>query len=423
MRIPTRATARAAARAGVAAGAALALALTACGNGDDPQESADPPAATGELVIWGDPNRAAVLNEFKDRIEADLGVTLTIEEIAEDQQTTFVTASQQGAGPDVMIGAHDWIGNLVRNGAIDPIQLTDAQLAAFPEVAVEAVSFDGQIYGVPYAMENVALIRNTDLAPESPATIEELVATGQRLQADGEASEILCLQVGDQGDTYHIYPLYTSGGGYLFGRTEDGGWDPGDLGVGTEGSRAAFRKIRELGEAGVGALKRSIGGENAIPTFTDGGCPFLVSGPWAINDIREAGIGYDITPVPPFADGEPAQPFVGVQAFFVAARGENKAVAQEFVANYLTSTELAVALYEAEPRPPALTAALAQVQAEDPDLAKFVAAAEHGAPMPSIPEMAAIWGPFGTAEAAIVGGADVDEAVDAAAEAIADQIG
>jgi arabinogalactan oligomer/maltooligosaccharide transport system substrate-binding protein len=37
--------------------------------------------------------------------------------------------------------------------------------------------------------------------------------------------------------------------------------------------------------------------------------------------------------------------------------------------------------------------------------------------------MAAIWGPFGTAEAAIVGGADVDEAVDAAAEAIADQIG
>jgi arabinogalactan oligomer/maltooligosaccharide transport system substrate-binding protein len=276
---------------------------------------------------------------------------------------------------------------------------------------------------VPYALETLALIRNTDLAPEAPATIEELVSTGEQLQADGDASEILCLQVGDQGDAYHIYPLYTSGGGYLFGTTDDGTWDPTDLGVGTDESKAAFERIRELGEAGAGALKRSISGDNAIPTFTDGSCAFLVSGPWAINDIKEAGINYDLTPVPPFEGGETAQPFVGTQVFFVASRGSNKAVAQEFVANYLTAPELAVALYEAEPRPPALTAALEQVQAADPDLAKFVEAAGNGVPMPSIPEMAAIWEPFGTAEAAIIGGADVDEALDAAAQAISDQIG
>jgi arabinogalactan oligomer/maltooligosaccharide transport system substrate-binding protein len=406
------------------AAAALALALAACGGDDDgADDPPETPAATGELVIWSDPNRAAVLSEYQDQIEADLGVELSIEEIAEDQQTTFVTASQQGAGPDVMVGAHDWIGNLVQNGAIDPVQLTEAQLAAFPEVAIDAVTFEGQTYGVPYALENLALIRNTDLAPDAPATIEELVSTGEQLQADGEASEILCLQVGDQGDAYHIYPLYTSGGGYLFGTTDDGTWDPTDLGVGTDESKAAFEKIRELGEAGAGALKRSISGDNAIPTFAEGNCAFLVSGPWATNDIKEAGINYDLSPVPPFAGGDTAQPFVGAQVFFVASRGGNKAVAQEFVANYLTATELAVALYEAEPRPPALTAALEQVQADDADLVKFVEAAENGVPMPSIPEMAAIWEPFGTAEAAIVGGADVDEAVDAAAQAISDQIG
>jgi maltose-binding protein MalE len=53
-----------------------------------------------------------VLNQFKEQIEADLGVTLSIEEIPnEELQATFVTASQQGAGPDVTVGAHDWIGN------------------------------------------------------------------------------------------------------------------------------------------------------------------------------------------------------------------------------------------------------------------------------------------------------------------------
>lgn len=182
-----------------------------------------------------------------------------------------MTASQQGAGPDVTVGAHDWIGNLVQSGAIDPVQLTDQQLAGFPE-----------------------------------------------LQADGEASEIMCLQVGEQGDAYHIYPLYTSGGGYLFGTTEDGTWDPADLGVGSDESKAAFERIRELGEAGDGALKRSITGDNAIPTFTDGECAFLVSGPWAVNDVQDAGIAYDISPVPPFKGGDTAQPFVGAQTFFVA---------------------------------------------------------------------------------------------------------
>src|SRR5690606_20381582 len=162
-----------------------------------------------------------------------------------------------------------------------------------------------------------ALFRNTDLAPQAPRTIEEMVETGRRLRDEGETSEILCLQVGEQGDVYHIYPFYTSGGGYLFGTTADGSLDPDDLGVGTEGSKAAFEKIRELGEAGVGALKRSISGDNAIPLFVEGECAFLVSGPWAVNDIRTAGIPYDISPVPGFADGEVAQPFVGAQVFYV----------------------------------------------------------------------------------------------------------
>ena len=86
-----------------------------------------------------------------------------------------------------------------------------------------------------------------------------------------------------------------------------------------------------------GALNRSITGDNAIPTFTGGKTAFLISGPWAIADIKKAGIKYDITPVPAFAGGKPAQPFVGVQAFYVASKGKSKALAQEFVTNYVTN--------------------------------------------------------------------------------------
>ncbi|MGY4895371.1 sugar ABC transporter substrate-binding protein [Micromonospora aurantiaca (nom. illeg.)] len=410
--------------AGVVAVLGLALAASGCGDSGSDKPAADESAKAtgGKLVIWADDKRTAALKPFAEEFGKENGVTVEVQAVSKDLQTNFVTASQQGSGPDVVVGAHDWIGNLVQNGAIDPVQLPAEQKAGFNETAVKAVTFNGQLYGVPYATENIALIRNTELAPEAPKTIEDLVAAGKKLKAEKKASEILCLQSGQNGDAYHIYPLYTSGGGYLFGTAANGDYDPKDLGVGKPESIAAFQKIAKLGEKGEGALKRSITGENSIATFTGKKCAFLVSGPWAVADAKKANISYDISPVPGFAGGKEAQPFVGVQAFYVAAKGKNKALAQEFVTNYVTKPELAVALYKAEPRPPALTAAFDQVKGEDPDLAKFSEAGKNGQVLPAIPAMAAIWDPFGKAEAAIIGGADPAKTITAASKTIQGQI-
>ncbi|HTE49742.1 MAG TPA: maltose ABC transporter substrate-binding protein [Kofleriaceae bacterium] len=380
------------------------------------------PAAGGEVLIWADDKRAAVLQKFAADFGKSAGFNLKVQAVSKDLQTNFVTASQAGKGPDIVVGAHDWIGNLVQNGTIDPIQLTDEQKASFNPLAIKGVTFNGQVYAVPYAVENLALIRNTELAAEAPKTLEDLVAAGKALKSSKKASEILALQVGNNGDAYHIYPLYASAGGYLFGVGENGDYDPKDLGVAKPEAIAAFAKIGKLGEKGAGALKRSIGPENAISVFTGKKSAFLISGPWAITDIKKAGIQYDVSAIPGFKDGKPAKPFVGVQAFYVASKGKNKALAQEFVTNHLTTPELAVALYQAEPRPPALTAALDQVKGSDPDLEKFLAAGQSGDILPAIPAMAAVWDPFGKAAAAVVGGADAKTAVPGAAKAIEAQI-
>ncbi|MFG3686150.1 extracellular solute-binding protein [Micromonospora sp. NPDC047740] len=410
--------------AGVVAVLGLALAASGCGGSDSDKPAAkeSAKAAGGKLVIWADDKRTAALKPFAEEFGKENGVTVEVNAVSKDLQTNFVTASQQGSGPDVVVGAHDWIGNLVQNGAIDPVQLAADQKGGFSEVAVKAVTFNGQLYGVPYAQENLALIRNTELAPEAPKTIEDLVAAGKKLKAEKKVSEILCLQVGQNGDAYHIYPLYTSAGGYLFGTAANGDYDPKDLGVGKPESIAAFQKIGKLGEKGEGVLKRSIADTNSIANFTGKKCAYLVSGPWATADVKKAGVKYDISPVPGFAGGKEAQPFVGVQAFYVAAKGKNKALAQEFVANYVTKSDLAVALYQAEPRPPALTAALDQVKGTDPDLAKFQEAGKNGQVLPAIPAMAAIWDPFAKAEAAVIGGADPATTITAAGKTIAGQI-
>jgi len=389
-----------------------------------PVESAAASSAGGAgatLVIWADEKRAKAITPLAAQWATENGVTVKVESIATDITTKFKTASQAGNPPDVVVWAHDVIGDFVQNSAIDPVQGLDT--SGFDPIAIKGMTFAGQLYGVPYSVENIALIRNTDLALDAPATMEDLQVAGKKLVTDKKATEIMALQVGQKGDPYHIYPVFTSGGGSFFGLTSTGDPDPKVVTVDSPESIAAGQKLYDMGEKGTGALKRSIDDKNAIPLFTGKKTAFLVSGPWSIADITKAGINYDIGPIPPFADGTPAGPFIGVNGFYVASKGANKTLAQEFVTSLVPTLDFQVGLYQTEPRRPALTAAVDQVKADDPNIPKFAEAAKSGVILPAIPAMGQVWTPFGVAEAAIVGGADPKVALTAAAKAIREGIG
>jgi arabinogalactan oligomer / maltooligosaccharide transport system substrate-binding protein len=334
-----------------------------------------------------------------------------------------VTASQAGEPPDVVLGAHDWIGNLVQNGAIDPLLMTDKTKSGYQDLAIRAVTFNGQQYGMPFTMNNIVLYRNTALAPEAPSSIEDMVAVGQALKKAGRVDEVVAWPIGQTGDPYHINPLYTSGGGYMFGTLPSGDFDPADLGVAEPGAAQAYGKIGALGERGAGVLKRSITTDNILSLFTAGKTAFMVSGPWQLPQLKKTRIRYDISAVPAFRGGQPARPFITVDAAYVASKSRNKTLAQEFVTNFWSRPDVGTALYEASSSVPALKAALDEVRRTDPLVGKVSdAGVRFGEIMPSIPAMAAVWDPLGKAEAAVVGGADPGATVDAAANAIEAQI-
>ena len=401
--------------------AVVALVLSACGGGGGQTSGGGAQTGSGaQLLIWtgGGPGGEAT-KKLGEAWGKENGVNVAVQLVPENLQTQFVTASQAGKAPDVVMGAHDWIGNLVQNGAIDPIQMTEDTRAAYEKLAIEAVTFNGQTYGVPFTMNNIVLFRNTDLAPEAPSTIEDLVATGKQLKAAGKTSEILALPVGPTGDPYHINPLYTSGGGYMFGQQPDGGYDPKDLGVGEASSVQAYEKIAALGEKGEGALKRSIAGDNILSLFTAKKVAFMISGPWQFADLKKTKLHYDVSPVPAFQGGTEDRPFITVDAAYVASKGQNKLLAQEFVTNYWSTPEVNLALFKASPNVPALKAALEQIKASDPLVVKVAdAGRKSGQIMPSIPEMAAVWDPLGKAEAAVIAGSDPDSSISAAGKAI-----
>jgi len=379
-----------------------------------PSESAEGGGSDADLLVWTDSLKLAGVQAVADEFAAANGITVEVQAISEDLQGSFVTADAAGNGPDVVVGAHDWIGNLVQNGAIDPLQLSPEDLSGYSEKAVQATTYEEKLYGVPYGIEALALYRNTEVAPDEPATLDDAISAGQAAVDAGEVESALNLPVGELGDAYHMEPILTSLGGYIFAYDEETGYDPTDVGIGKEGSLVAAEKIGELADQRV--LRTSISSDNSIALFTSKKAAFLVSGPWALADVKKAGFDYAIQPLPGFAGAEPAAPFMGAQAFMVAANGANKDIAQEFVNNGVNTEAAMQTLYEETRLPPAMTSV--QDSLDDPDLAVFTDAANAGAPMPAIPAMAAVFEPLGKAYSAIVSGKDPAATIQSAGDTI-----
>jgi arabinogalactan oligomer/maltooligosaccharide transport system substrate-binding protein len=282
------------------------------------------------------------------------------------------------------------------------------------------VRYNGDLYGLPYAFSSVALFRNTKVVPKAPATIEQLESMARAVGVGQGAEQPLCLPVGSGGDAYHLQPLYSSAGGYVFGTRHDGEYDPVDLGVGRQGSLDAAVKIGELGRRGV--LSPSVSADNAVSMFIEGRCPFLEAGPWALQQIRDAKTPYAVTPMVGFAGMGPARPFTDVQAFFVATKGRNTDLAEQFVLDGVNSPQAMTSLYRSQPLPPAMQEVLKSVTVKDPDTAAFAAAASAGVPLPALPEMTSVWEPLGKAEVAIIGGADPHTTMQDAGTQIAEDV-
>jgi arabinogalactan oligomer/maltooligosaccharide transport system substrate-binding protein len=100
-----------------------------------------------------------------------------------------------------------------------------------------------------------------------------------------------------------------------------------------------------------------------------------------------------------------------VHGFFLTRRGRNKTIAQDLAAHYLTRTDVALSLYDIQPRPPALRTALDDVVGRDPAMAAFYAECRAGDLMPSLPEMRQVWTALARAEVELVAGAETDPVV------------
>lgn len=337
-----------------------------------------PAEAMATLRVWADDTRAPVLTELAPDFLAETGVELVVEQVA-DMREQFGIAAPAGEGPDILIGAHDWIGSLIASGLLAPIEL-GAKADQFQPEAIAAFTYnDGNLYGMPYATESLAFCRNTDLVPEAPATWDEVKEVGGNLVGNGDTANAFVLT----GTTYDAYPSNTAFGGYIFGRDADGNYDATDVGLDSEGFIASGEWIDGMIKDGL--MPQSTDWDTAHVLFETGDVPFLMAGPWAIDRLNESGVSYECGPFP-----DDGAPFLGVQGFMVNALSENKLLAETFLTEFVATEDTMQALADAGNRPSAFTPTFEAID-EDTVIYDFAQVSQNAQPMPAIPEMAAVW--------------------------------
>ncbi|OIQ81022.1 maltodextrin-binding protein MdxE precursor [mine drainage metagenome] len=349
--------------------------------------------ASTAVVLWADDSKAPSYQAIATEYTAKTGVAVTV--VVKPKLKDDLKTVQDADAPDVIIAAHDWIGGLRADNQIVDIRLSNAK--EFGASTLGAFSLGSKLFGVPLQTENIALFRNTKLVPKAPKTFAQLetIALALKKKNAKNANFVpFAVQQGTGGDAYHMFPLFTGLGGYLFGGTP-GKWNPYDVGV----DNKKFLKNAPLIDKWYkeGLIKASVSGDIAKNAFTSGNAPFYVTGPWNLADIRKSGVHYAISSVPQIVKGINPVPFSGVQGAMLTTWADKHGVtlsAKDFL-NYLATAPVQLELATALLRAPANLKALAKYS--DKDMAAFGIAGANAIPMPSIPAMNAVWGAVGGA--------------------------
>jgi maltose/maltodextrin transport system substrate-binding protein len=362
----------------------------------------------GSLLVWinGDKGYNG-LQEIGDRFTEELGIEVVVEH-PEAVTDKFQQSAATGDGPDIFIWAHDRFGEWAAAGLIAPVDPSAEVREGIFDFAWEAVTFDGQTWGYPIAVEAVGLIYNKDLVPTPPASFDEIFSM--------ELPEGVTPILWDYNNTYFTMPMLMANGGFAFEKDAEGSYDPTVTGVNNEGAKKGAAVLRRLIDEGIMPPGVDYGVMDAA--INKGETAMMINGPWAWANLEASGIDFGVAPIPS-VDGQPSKSFVGVLAATINAASPNRDLAVEFIENYLLTDEGLQTIDDDVPLGAVADKSFAETLADDEKVAATLANAEAGVPMPSTPAMGKFWAAMGPALTNVTSGAQtVDQALDDAAQRI-----
>lgn len=337
--------------------ASLALALVA-GVNTVPAQAADK-----ELVVWADetrgPNLTKTLAAKSDWVS---GYKITVKAFSSfDALKEAVDKSTDLTGPDIILGANDWVPTGAKNGKLAPITLPASVKARFTANQLFDLSYKGNLYGVPLDINNVGMVYNENLVKNAPKTLGEMVSYYKANKTKKGLAAGLCIAGG--GTSWGAHSVLSALGGSAY-RMKNGAVDTTKDPI----------NPAELAKNIKTYLLDADGKSNGFFPATDTGCkdnylagkvPFAIIGNWEWQDYMAQGFQMNLMPVPGVKAGTYGTMFASVSGAmltsFAAKRGV-EAGAKDLLINFFASTAGAVAYQAIELRPPAEKGAQTKVE-------------------------------------------------------------
>jgi len=310
-------------------------------------------SAATEIVVWADENRGPDLTKVM-AAKGDWVPGFTVKVVTFSSFDALKEAfdkATDASGPDIVVGANDWVPTGAKSGKLAPVALTAAVKARFNPTQFLDLTYKGKLYGVPVDINNVAMIYNTKLVSSAPKTFGEMVAEYKSLKTSKGLKAGLCIAGG--GMSWGAHSVFSALGAdaYQFN------------------SRGQIVYNRAFNASTFGKNVRTLlmdgNKSNGFFPATDTGCkdnflagtvPYAVIGNWEWSDYADKGFAMNLMPVPGVKAGTYGKMFGSVSGALLttfAAKHGVESAAKSLLTNFFGSTDGQVRYQTLAKRPPA----------------------------------------------------------------------
>lgn len=363
------------------------------------------------LVVWESdgPEKTFVEYAIAEFNKLYPNVTIEYQPVGHTDSTAKIALDgPNGEGADVFAAPHDKLGELVASSLV----LENDQLDAtqYLDAAVTGATYEGKFYGYPTGIETYALFYNKDIVSTPATTFDEIITFAKTFN-DPATNKFALMW--DVGNAYFSYIFLGGFDADLFGPKGDDKTTLGfDTQAGIDGMKY-YQSVKSIYD--VAAADANY--DAMMASFKAGNAAYMINGPWAIKDCKDAGINFGVVELPKFPNGNNPKSFSGIRGNYVSSYTKYPNAAKLFAA-FMSSKDVLAKRYEITSQIPPMK----DITVSDEYNAGILAQAAYAVPMPNIPAMAQFWPAMGGAFANIWNGGDVQAELDAAAKAMKEAI-
>jgi multiple sugar transport system substrate-binding protein len=383
-------------------------------------------AAAGEIVWWTPNWGEARAKELADKfMAANPGITVKMEvTVSNGLPAKVATALRSGSPPDLIEVQHGWVPEYAQANLVLPLDDVIQDRDDYIPAALDYVTWDGKLWGIPYRIETHGVIYNkgafktAGLDPEKPPqTWPELIDAAKKLTgktADGKDQYGFAITGGGEfGNTvFRSLPFIWMNGGSIISD------DMKSVTVNQPPAVEAVKFYTDFlvtDKTSPPSTLQNDGTANR-QLFIAGTVAMYQSGQFDIASIRKENPDIDIgVMMIPHPEGKDTAAIIGGWSFVIPQDATNPDETRKFV-QFLAESDSMGFLTDTFP---ARKSAMELPRFQDPILANFKAMLPYGRRVPPAKNWTKITQAyFDNVQSIMLGEATPQEAMDAAAEEI-----